>query len=82
MGKKMIKGRHAVGGCENYLYYPTPLVLAEAVASYDSEPVISFGFGWEEAVATANGYTNLRFVGFARVVLLDSPWDFMGGAGE
>ena len=44
-------------------YAPPPLVLAAAEASSDSKPAIPFGFGWEEAVATADGYTKLAFAG-------------------
>ena len=50
---------------------------AAAAASSDLEPEIPFRFGWEEAMAT-----DLAFAVFAWVYLLDSPWDYMGEAGE
>ena len=53
------------------------LVVAVATAPSDSEPTITFGFGWEENVATV-----LVFAGFSRVYLLDSTWDRMGETGE
>ena len=57
-------------------------MLAAAAALSDLEPEISFGFGWEEDMSTADGYNKLAFAGFARVYLLDNPSDCMGEAGE
>ena len=53
-----------------------------AAASSDLETAILFGFGGEEAVATAYRYTNLVLTGFAQAYLLNHPWDRMGDAGE
>ena len=49
------------------------MVLSEATASSDSVRAIPFGFGWEESIATVDGYTKIYFAGFARVYLLDIP---------
>ena len=59
-----------------------PLVSAAAEASSDLEPVIHFGFGWEEAGVSTNGSTELEFAGFEWVSLLNSPWDCMGEVRE
>ena len=69
----------------NCYYYPPsspPLVSAAAAAFSDSDPSITFGFGGEEAVATADGYTETAFAGFTWVYLGDHHWDRMGEVRE
>ena len=48
-------------------------MLTAAAAPSDLEPEIPFEFGWEEDVATVDGYTKLAFSRFTRVYMLDSP---------
>ena len=64
-GRTTTKGRHAVGGDYEYYYSPPPMVSSEAAPSSCSDLEIMFGFGGEEAVVTAYGYTNIVFAGFS-----------------
>ena len=43
--------------------------MSAAVESSGFKPEIRFGFGGEEAVSNADGYTKLTFAGFAWIYL-------------
>ena len=74
-----------VGGDNDEYYTPQSLVLAAVTASSDSDPVISFGVGVQEAVATAVRYTKLVFTlftrGYIRVILVPSSLSLSTSSG-